>query len=445
MIYPPELAYLSQLSRFGMRLGLERTERLLEQLGAPHRGLRAIHIAGTNGKGSTAAMTSSILRAAGYRVGLYTSPHLMEVRERIRIDGESISEERLAALIGRIRSGLFSGGGREEVTYFEFLTVLALTCFQEERVDLAVVETGLGGRLDATNVITPLVSAITRIDSDHTEHLGSDLVEIAREKAGIIKPGIPVVSSEQRAEVASCLEEVCRAHGVQLILQGRDFRGEILSSDREGVRFHFSGSRGRLQGLRTPLLGRHQAENAATALAICQELGEEGFPCSEEAIRCGLERTCWRGRIEILSHDPLVIVDGAHNPAAISALQDALEELFPSKRKIMVFGVLKDKDYAKMLATLAPWAEKLVLTRPPIDRGADPTHVAEKLGLNFQQKGVIIKDAPAALDYARQCASAGDLVCVTGSLYLVAEALKLYGRSSHKIGYPGVLPACPEN
>lgn len=422
--YGEELSYLSRLGRFGMKLGLERIQGLLDRLDKPQEAFRSVLIAGTNGKGSTAAMIASILQASGRRVGLYTSPHLREERERVQVNGEHISSEKLGRLIRDIRVLVGENRtGREEVTYFEFLTALAFHYFRAEEVDLAVLETGLGGRLDATNTVNPLVSVITSIELDHTEHLGKEVLAISREKAGILRPGKMAVVSRQRPEVSSFLAESCRAGETDLRLYGRDFHGEVLRSSLEGLHLNFFSPAWSYRDLELPLLGRHQGDNAAAALAACCCLKEQGMVLEEGAIRQGLAKVRWPGRLEVVATNPMILLDGAHNPAAALALRQALEELFPTQGKFIIFGVLRDKEYSKMVASLAPLAKEMIFVRLQAERGADPAQVARE-ALNRGGKALVLENLPRALDYARERASLEDIICVTGSLYTVGEAME---------------------
>ena len=393
-------------------------------MGKPQKAFRSVLVAGTNGKGSTAAMIASIVRAGGYRVGLYTSPHLRDVRERIQINGKSISEEKLTKLIRHLR--LFLSKGRtktERITYFEFLTALAFVHFNEEKVDLAVLETGLGGRLDAANTVDPLISVITSIEHDHTEYLGKDILSIAQEKAGILRSGKTAVVSRQRQDVSPFLTETCRTHQIDLWLHGRDFNAEVRSWNLGGSRLDFSSIIQHYRDLKLPLTGRHQGDNAATAIAVCCRLKDFGMILDERAIRQGLAETKWPGRLEVAATDPLILLDGAHNPAATLALKEALEELFPTQEKFIIFGVLQDKNSSEMIATLAPLAKEIIFVPLRTNRGADPAKVACETvqGLG---KSVIMGNLSQSLSYVTQKVSKNDIICVTGSFYAVGEALE---------------------
>ncbi|MCE5262095.1 MAG: bifunctional folylpolyglutamate synthase/dihydrofolate synthase [Deltaproteobacteria bacterium] len=414
MNYRETLAYLAGLNPMGIRLGLDAIRSLLGQLGNPQESFPSVLIAGTNGKGSVAAMTASILQAAGFRTGLYTSPDLIDLRERIRIDGRMIGRAEMAACAEEIRVRL-----REEVSYFEFLTAIAFLYFQQQKVDVAVLEVGLGGRLDATNVVTPLVSVITNISLEHRAYLGNTLVEIAREKAGIIKEGGICLTAARQKVVIGLLEAICRERGARLFRVGKEIRATI---HRDGT-FSYRGIGRPHERLRSPLAGRHQIANAALALAAVEQLGESGFRVAEEAVLRGLKRTRWPGRLEILRRAPMLIADGAHNPAGAATLSRALRNDFPHRRLILLFGVLGDKDYRTMARRLFPLADRVIVTRPHSERALSPDRLRACAG--YAARVEVIEDPRSALRRALKLAGEDDLVCAAGSLYLVGEIKKL--------------------
>jgi dihydrofolate synthase / folylpolyglutamate synthase len=415
MTYPDTLAYLSSLNKMGIRLGLEPIRRLLGRLGNPQSASGAILIAGTNGKGSVAAMTASILTAAGFRTGLYTSPDLIDFRERIRIDGRMIGRGETTVCAQRVKAAV-----REEVSYFEFLTAMAFLHFYRRKVDIAVLEIGMGGRLDATNIVDPLVSVITNISLEHREYLGPTLEAITREKAGIIREGGRCLTAARPKRVIETLAAICRERGATLYRLGKDIRTTI---HRDGT-FSYHGLARRLERLVCPLAGRHQYANAALALGALEMIGDAGFDVNERAVVEGLKKTRWEGRLELLQRDPLLLVDGAHNPAGAATLRRALQNDYSYRRLWLIFGVLGDKDYRAMAARLFPLADRVTLTRPPSDR-ALPLDRLLPVARSLHQNVETI-DAPAdALRRVLARAGKRDLVCVAGSLYLVGEIKRI--------------------
>jgi dihydrofolate synthase / folylpolyglutamate synthase len=396
--------YLLSLKPLAMRFGLERMERALSALGHPGRELPVLHVAGTNGKGSTCAMAAEALRRAGYRVGLYTSPHLISFNERVQVNGLPIADGELAERIEEIRRACpwhEQGDESERITYFEFATLVALQHFQRQRLDAAVVEVGLGGRFDATNVVVPRVVAITRIGLDHMQLLGDTLDAIAREKAGIFKRGVPaVVAHAQPPEAMLALRE---------------------EAQRRGAPFHVSAA-----GVPGPLSlrGPHQQGNAALAAAALRLLDGSGLRVGEESIAQGLAEARWPGRLEEVGG---VILDGAHNPDGAAALATSLQVLYPGRPVELVFGVLADKDHRGMLAALAPAVRRLHLVAPRSPRAREPAsyrEVAAALVAVVDEHG----SCAEAIECARRAAGADGVVCVGGSLYLVGEAEQLLGR-----------------
>jgi len=435
--YRGTLDYLFGLQKFGIKLGLDNITVLLKQLGNPHAGFRAIHIAGTNGKGSTAAFLASILRQAGYRVGLYTSPHLVDFTERIQVDGVPITEKRVVQLTEQIRrvvdqmireGSLWAKGtatllpkdfdpGKATITFFEFTTAMAFLHFQEARVEVAVLETGLGGRLDATNVIDPLLSLITSISLEHQQYLGKTLLQIAGEKAGIIKPGRPLLTTARQPEVRSLLEQKCRKLQSPFYVWGRDFR-----SRRVGPQLmNFRGRYHRWLKLRLGLGGRHQILNASLALAAAEVLIEGGFSLDEEHLRKGLAETKWPGRLEMIGDSPRILLDGAHNPGAAEVLKKSLKGNFSRRRLILVLGIMADKEIPKMMTHLVPLADLLILTRPRMDRAASPALLRSHAS-SFGKPMVEVAEVSAAVKYALAEAEKEDLIVISGSLFTVGEA-----------------------
>ncbi len=401
---------------------LTRMRRLLDRLGRPEQGLPVVLVAGTKGKGSTAAMLEAIERAAGRRCGLYTKPHLLEYRERIRVDGAMIAEEELALWVAEARPHIEAGEGDAEglPTYFEASAALALLAFRARGVELAILEVGLGGRLDPTNAVDPVVSVITPISFDHVEQLGRTLAAIAREKAGIIRPGRPVVVAQQPPEAHGALAAVAAERGATFISVAEEARWEItmMSTRGQSVALAARMDYGLLQ---LPLVGRHQAGNAATAVVAAETLSREGFPLPPEAVPRGLASLHWPGREEVLSEGPTVIVDVAHNVASMQALRDTLLELWPGRRLLLVFAMVATHDHEGPAAVIAPLAEVAIVTEPDHVHPLPAPRLAEAVR-PYVPRIEIIPDRHAAVDRALALARPQDVVCITGSFYLAGEA-----------------------
>ena len=397
----------------GMRPGLERIETLLEALGHPEQRCTLVQVGGTNGKGSASAMLAAILKAAGHRVGLYTSPHLVSFRERIRVDGDAIAEDdvadgydAMATLVARL-----------DATMFEATTALALDHFARASVDIAVLEVGLGGRLDATTVGAPAVTAIARIDLDHQEILGPTLAAIAGEKAAIIRSGVAVASA-QAPEAAEVLAARAVAVGVPLALEGRELSVRVDARSLEGQTIACAGPGWRLEDLHLPLLGVFQPSNALLAVAAARALGAD-----DGAMRAGLARARWPGRFEVLrARDRCVVLDGAHNPAGARALAASLAEWFPGQPLTLVFGALRDKDAGAMLAALAPHARRVILTASSSARAAAPDALRSLVPAGVATVETAASPAEAlALAAGPPCTP---ILCVAGSLSLIGDVLR---------------------
>ncbi|MBE3598265.1 MAG: bifunctional folylpolyglutamate synthase/dihydrofolate synthase [Limnochordaceae bacterium] len=438
------LDYLGRLARFGVRLGLERMRGVLEALGQPHRAYRWVHVAGTNGKGSTAAMIASMARAAGIRTALYTSPHLVRFHERIVVDGAPITDEELVRAYRRVREAVDRAGeGGELPTHFEFVTAMALWHFAQAGVELAVVEVGLGGRLDATNVVEePEVTAITPLSLDHTAVLGSRLEQIAAEKAGILKPGADAVLAPQAQAAREVVAAAARKVGAPLFeveerTPGPD--GRAPANDGRSYVFasrHVGPDGGRLElwapggvhyeSLAVPLLGPHQLVNAATAVAVADRLASRGWPITAEAVARGLQEVRWPGRLQVIGKRPVVVVDGAHNPQAAAALARALEQVFGRPASWLVIGMLAEKDVKGVLRHLVRPTTRVVATRARSSRTTpiDPHELAALASQMGARTAVSVMPAREALRYAVGRAEPEDLVVVAGSLYLAGEILE---------------------
>lgn len=415
---------------------LARMHQALAALGDPHRRPRFVHIAGSKGKGSTAAMVEAALRASGLRVGFYSSPHLHTVRERIRVDGRLIGQAELVGLLERCRPAIEATPG---ITTFEILTLLAFVHFAEQEVSWAVLEVGLGGRLDATNVVTPAVSVITPISFEHTAVLGNTLAQIAWEKAGIVKPGVPVVTAPQEEEALAVIAEVCRQRGSRLEAVEEAWRWQVVEDDLGGQVLDVARApNGRppfhLEGVRLALLGVHQQANAVTALAALCEAMDAGAPLTEAGVRQGLATVYWPGRLEVWcqpdADGPAVVIDGAHNDASARLLRQALDSYFPGRRLRLVVGVSGDKDLAGILSALAGGADLLVAVRSRHPRAADPALIAEKaravrVPLAQVRVAATVEDGLAE---ALAGAGADTVICIAGSLFVAAEAREAWLR-----------------
>ncbi|HIE12834.1 MAG TPA: bifunctional folylpolyglutamate synthase/dihydrofolate synthase [Desulfotomaculum sp.] len=421
MNYDEAIAYMQNAAAAGIKPGLERITALLGRLGSPERGLKAVHVGGTNGKGSVCALLTGVLTAAGYKTGSFTSPHLHSYTERFRINGVPVERARLAGLIREVRPALDALRREGTIpTEFEIHTALAFLLFAQEAVDVAVVEVGLGGRYDATNVVLPEAAVITNVGLDHTDYLGESLERIAWEKAGIIKPGVPVVTGAEGPALTVIAEE-CAAKKAPLFVLGRDFDAVARESSLAGQVFDIRDWLGGYSGMRIRLLGRHQLDNAACAVAVARLFGERGWGVDETAVREGLAAAAWPGRLEVVKEKPLVVLDGAHNAAGAQALKEALEEYFPGRRIVLLLGIFADKERAAVAATLCPMAAAVVVTRPPGPRAGDWREVAA-LAQRYAPAVFAVEEIPAAVAWVLSLAEPEDVAVITGSLYLIAEA-----------------------
>ncbi len=458
LTYEEALSYIHNLNRFGVKLGLQNILNLLHILGDPHKGIKIIHVAGTNGKGSTCAMIDSILRACGFNVGLYTSPYLQVFNERIRVNGKNIPDNDIARLTQRIQGAIkfMEQKGMHPPTEFEVVTALGFLYFKEQDLDFLVLEVGMGGRLDATNVVNPLVSVITPISLDHQQYLGGTLKNIAREKCGIIKKGVPVVTSYQEPEVMEVIESKCKELNCPLIkVLQEDIDTNVdkinifynrKSNDLRGQTFNLATSGIIYKDLKTTLLGEHQVSNAATAVGAIEALRRVGVKIEKRAVYSGLINTRWPGRLEILSNNPTVLIDGAHNIAGIRALKKAVNYYFPKNKIILVMGVLNDKDYEDMVKEILSVADVIITTSPENPRALVSRQLAEviikaadkilcfddlknqdnnnyfigKVEFYDKKKDIYsVRDLRKAIDIAFHLSSSDDVIIFTGSLYLI--------------------------
>lgn len=401
MRYEAALEKLQDLSRFGVRLGLQRMQAVLQRLNQPQQRFPSVHLAGTNGKGSVAAMMAGCLQLAGLRTGLYTSPHLCRFTERIQVSGREIPRQAVGRIVERVLDI------DPELTFFEVATATAFIYFAEEKVDLALVETGLGGRLDATNVLTPQACILTHIGMDHTEVLGTDLASIALEKAGIIKPGVAVIAAPTNAEVESMLRARCAELSAPLYMLGWDYRKRTDSAGR----LSFKGRSWTMDNVELSLAGRHQVENATLCLAALELLQEQGVAISKKQARRGLADVNWPGRMEQVGD---ILLDGAHNPSGFAALAEALD---PAIERCLVLGMLGPADKAEAFSPLLPLVKRVIFTRPDSDRAVPPEDLAQRVpgsevALDLTTAMAMVEDDPRAK-------------LITGSLYLVGEARAL--------------------
>jgi dihydrofolate synthase / folylpolyglutamate synthase len=393
-------------------LRLDRMKRALALFGDPENACTSIHIAGTNGKGSTAAMLHAILSLAGYRTALYTSPHLVSFTERIRIDGDEITPDDVVAIAEEIERE--TAVADVPLTFFEFVTIMAFVYFARQDAEVAVIEVGLGGRLDATNVITPLVSAITTISKDHEAYLGPDEISIAREKGGIIKPAIPVVIGKVSSEVEATLRGIAAERRAPVYSLGRDLNFSL----KDDQLFDYTGIKQYFSNLELALRGRHQRANAAVALAALELIAEQ-FPVSEETLRAALRQVRWPGRMDVMLDRPTVMLDGAHNPEGVKALVEELSKFRPGRTVRLLFASMVDKEWELMLRSLAPVVDEVIFTKVAMERSADPQQLAEKLGASIPHR--VIADSRTALRMLVEEAREEDVVVVAGSLYLLGE------------------------
>jgi dihydrofolate synthase/folylpolyglutamate synthase len=407
-----EIEYLFRLQTRGIALGLDRVTKTLSLFGNPETRFPTLHVAGTNGKGSVAAMLHAVYKEAGYRTGLYTSPHLVSFCERFQVNGERILPGQAAVWIHEIRRCVESHG--IELTFFEYATVLAFLYFADCKVDVGVIEVGMGGRLDATNVVRPVVSVVTTIAKDHEEFLGQTVKEIAREKAGIIKGGIPVVSGVQDLEARDVLETVSRAVSSPLYQLGRDF--QVWEADEE--KFDYRGPGWFLPGLTLGLKGIHQRRNAAVAL-MALELSESSLAISEGQVRSALCGVKWPGRFEMVRKNPLVIMDGAHNLEGVQALKEEILAHYAGWRVKTLFGVMRDKDWRPMLSEIEKISKEIILTEVKNERSERAGELRRSVSEFHSVR--ILPDASKALKELVAESGDSDLILVTGSLYLVGE------------------------
>jgi dihydrofolate synthase/folylpolyglutamate synthase len=416
------IAYLKKLPFTEVKPGLSRIRSLIAAVGHPEMSLRAVHVGGTNGKGSVVAMLASVLQAAGQRVGVYTSPHLVSYRERIRINGDWISEREFSELADELMP--IAEALSDRPSQFEFLTAMAFLYFARRRVDWAVIEVGLGGRFDATNVISPALAILTNVELDHTDLLGETLEQIAWEKAGIAKPGVPLVTGEAKPGPASVIERECQLSGARWVSARLRVRQRDFDWDSQELEIESLGA------VRIKLLGRYQMQNVSVAMAALRELQRE-FPFSDRAILEGLARARWPGRFEIIQREPYVILDGAHNLHGARALREEIEryarKFLAGGRAFLLFGMMRDKDFARAAEALFPVFDEIYLAPPNSPRAADPV-LLSPIAVRLGKPASVSSSAAEALHSAGPRLQRRDLLCVAGSLYIVGQAEQFFGR-----------------
>ncbi len=419
--YDAILKEMFGLQRFGIKLGLATIRNILKGLGNPHRTFACIHIAGTNGKGSIAANIASILHQAGYRTGLYTSPHLIDFNERISINGKQITNKEVVKAYQTVKK---VHKGSREPTFFEFTTAMALYEFARKKVDWAIIETGMGGRLDATNIIKPAVCIISNISLEHKIYLGNTIAQIAAEKGGIIKPKIPAVTGARQPAALSVLESIAADQSAPFYRYGQNFRVRSRSTGS----FNYYGMTNVWKDLKTSLIGPHQIKNAALALAACETLIHRNqVKITEKQLRQGLQNTVWPGRLEFVSQSPLIILDGAHNLAAARNLANYLQNNLKARKLILVAGILDDKPYKAMLRPLIKLSSRVIVTRPLIDRALEPEILYAEARQHLADV-TCLPDVDQAVTHAMAIADPDDVICIAGSLYVVGEAKQTLSR-----------------
>jgi len=417
--YDEFIRSLYRLTGFEIKLGLDRVENLVEALGNPHNHFKSIHIGGTNGKGSTAAIIESILQEAGYRTGLFTSPHLVEFTERIKVNGSQITKEEVVAILEKQMPYI----RKYDCTFFESATSLAFEYFAEKKVDVAIVEVGMGGRLDATNVLSPLFSVITPIGYEHQKWLGDTLVKIAGEKAGIIKKKSVCISAPQFEEVEDFLRTDCEKKGTIFYSSRNYIDTEIIRSDIYGSVFNYSSQTTHIKNLTIPLSGYHQIENAGTSLFCAEYLNKLGFEITSDNIRAGIEKVRWEARLEVAEEKPLVLFDVAHNFPALEVVFREIRRFYPQKRINLLIGILADKEYQKMVDLISENCHFVGCVKPESERALDP----EILCRLITDKGLdtrCFRDTVSGFGYLKSISDVSDILLVSGSHYIIGELKK---------------------
>jgi dihydrofolate synthase/folylpolyglutamate synthase len=426
--YDDAIEWLYNLQWFGIKLGLEKISHLLGLLRNPQNDYKIIHVGGTNGKGSVCTMIGSILSEAGHKVGVNTSPHLVEFTERIVINGEQISNDEVLRLVNLIKplvEKIDTETDLEHPTYFEVVTAMALKYFAEQEVEFVILEVGLGGTYDATNIVKPLISVITPVSLDHTDMLGDTLASVAQNKAGIIKENGILVTNNNDPEVMNVIEDTCQEKSCELFKIDTDIQHNIKNSDLNGSAFDFNGINKNYKNLKIPILGDHQVSNAVTAVAVIELLGKFDISVNENAVRQGLEKTVWPGRLEILQESPYLVIDCAHNPSAARVLKTSLQ-LFKFEKLILIIGMCEEKDVPGYVKELVPGADAVIVTRAEIHRAVKPEAIFEE-AKKYVENVIIKPSVKSSIEHAKSdLATDRDLICVTGSIFIVAEANELW-------------------
>ncbi|UCG78649.1 MAG: bifunctional folylpolyglutamate synthase/dihydrofolate synthase [Nitrospirota bacterium] len=430
--YNRAIEYLYGLQHHGIKLGLSNIRRVLELLGDPQANFRSVHVAGTNGKGSTSSIIASVLQRAGFKVGLFTSPHLVSFTERIRINGSPIPVDEVISITDIIRGLLTRETELMAPTFFEFVTAMAFYYFRQERIEWAVIETGMGGRLDSTNVIEPEVTAITQIAMDHSEFLGDSIELIAAEKAGIVKSGVPVITAAQSDEAEQIILDRAVQLGSDVYRFGHDFRAENIYTDIDGTTFDYSSDIGPVR-FTVPLSGKHQAENASIAIKVIELI--LGPAADTSMISNGVSKTRWEGRCELFNWEVPILFDGAHNPASIDALISSLKMIYLKQFSDIIFiiGSMGDKDIKGLLERLLPVGRLTIFTTLNFERAAS-SHELKRMADRHCLNTIAVENTGDALRAAKKNYKEGDLIVVTGSFYAVGEAKGHIGQDSSLIG-----------
>jgi dihydrofolate synthase/folylpolyglutamate synthase len=415
--YREAIQYLYGLQKYGVKFGLSKTSNLMDKLGNPHHGRTYVHIAGTNGKGSVASMLESILIKSGMKVGFYSSPHLVRFTERFRINQREISQKKVTELTNELRDII---NPDHPPTYFEVTTAMALAYFARENTDITIMEVGMGGRLDATNIISPIVSAITNISLEHQFFLGPRIIDIAGEKAGIIKKGVDTITAATQPSVIRLFERICAEKKAPFYRIGKDVR---YRSTNSGLNYY--GLKHLLRNLKIGLEGKFQIRNAAMAIAITELLEKKGFMINPVNIIEGLKDNSWPGRFHLISSHPLIVLDGAHNPGALRELSESMNSDFSHKRLLLVIGVMEDKDIKNIIGRIASIADYVICTNPVYYRSADPAELMKYVSA-LSKPGEVIPLVSAAIERAKEMAGPEDLILITGSLFTIGEALTYF-------------------
>lgn len=424
MNYRETMDYIHNTAKFGMNFGLKRTKRLLEYLGSPHEKLKCIHIAGTNGKGSTSAMVAEILKESGYKVGLYTSPFLEEFEERIQINSVNIPKEKLCSVIEKVSKAVdkVSKEGLGDPTEFEIITAAMFLYYYEENIDIAVVEVGLGGRLDSTNILDPMLTVITSISYDHVGILGTTLKEIATEKAGIIKEGVPLVLYPVEEEAREAIVSVAKMKNCEI--------NSVASNDAEFIKIieeekMYQVVRYNNEEYKLALLGTHQVINFSVVMKIVESLRKLGYTISNENVKNALKNVVWKGRMEVVANKPYILLDGAHNLGGIEKLKESLNKYFNYSKLILIIGILGDKDVEHMLEKIIPSAEEIITVTPNSPRAMSATELKSKIERITSKKVSSFDRYEEAFGYAKDISNEDDMILICGSLYMIGDMRKI--------------------